>query len=178
MGTRRFSVLLTGAVVALSAALPADVAATAGGTCNIFSANSAKVLDVAGASTSKGARLIQWEDNGGVNQFFRLDVLSGTPYVAIASVQTNNVLDVAGASTADGAPVILWPQNGGDNQVWAPVFSGKVVVFINVHSGKVLDVAGASKADGAPIIQWTWNGGANQFFIDGGECVPPVPPGP
>ncbi len=178
MRTRRFSVLLTCAVVALSAALPAGTATALSGTCKLFSANSAKVLDVAGASTSDGARLIQWKDNGGVNQLFRLDALSGTPYVAIASTQTNQVLDVAGASTADGAPVIVWPQNGGDNQVWAPIFSGKVVVFINVHSGKVLDVAGASQADGAPIIQWTWNGGANQFFIDGGECVPPVPPGP
>ena len=91
------------------------------------------------------------------------------------NANSGKVLDVAGASTMNGAPVIQWTFHGGANQQWGLVYSGKVVVFINVNSGKVLDVTGASTADGARMIQWPWHGGANQFFIDGGECIPPLP---
>ena len=65
--------------------------------------NSGQVLDVAGASTEDGARIIQWDWHGGDNQRFRLEPL-GDGYVHIVAKHSGKVLDVAGASARHGAP--------------------------------------------------------------------------
>ncbi len=128
----------------------------------ITSVNSGKVLDVFGASTADGARIIQWPWNGGANQQWRLVAVSTTTY-AITSVGSGKVIDVEGASTADGARIIQWPWHGGANQQWRVETAGDgVVKFVSALSGKVIDVTGGSTADGAQVIQWPWNGGPNQ----------------
>ncbi len=128
----------------------------------LTSVHSGKDLDVFGASTANGAKVIQWPANGGRNQQWRMVAVSGDAY-AIISVHSGKVLDVEGASVADGAPVIQWPWNGGANQQWRVEPTGDGAVrLVSVHSGKVVDVAGISTADGAPVIQWPWNGGPNQ----------------
>jgi hypothetical protein len=129
---------------------------------DIVSVNSAKNVDVYGASTADGAQVIQWPDNGGANQQWRFEGVSQNVF-RIVSVNSGKVLDVYGGSTADGAPVIQWPWNGGLNQQWRFEAVGPGAYrIVSVKSAKVLDVYGRSTADGAPLIQWPWNGGANQ----------------
>jgi hypothetical protein len=126
------------------------------------SVNSGKELDVFGASTANGARVIQWPWNGGWNQQWRAVAVSGGTF-AIISVNSGKVLDVEGASLADGARIIQWPWNGGANQQWRIEPTGDGAFrLVAVHSGKVVDVAGMSTADGAAVIQWPWHGGPNQ----------------
>jgi len=128
----------------------------------VTSVNSGKDLDVFGASTANGARVIQWPWHGGRNQQWRMVSVSGGAY-AVISVHSGKALDVEGASLADGARVIQWPWHGGANQRWRVEANGDGTVrLVSVHSGKVVDVAGISHADGAPVIQWPWNGGPNQ----------------
>jgi hypothetical protein len=75
------------------------------------------VLDVEGASAADGARIIQWEPNGGANQRWRFEPV-GQNRFRIVSVATGKVLDVQSASPANGAQLIQWPWNGGPNQQW------------------------------------------------------------
>jgi len=129
---------------------------------NIVSVNSAKLVDVAGASLADGAGAVQWSANGGTNQQWRLLPLNAD-IVVIQSLKSGHVLDVAGASTADGAPVVQHPWTGAVSEWWwlIPTGAGGFWV-VSMNSGKVLDVAGASPIDGAPLLQWSWYGGASQ----------------
>ncbi len=142
-----------------------DVAAGDGSIAtpvSLMARHSGQVLDVAGASTSNGAPLIQFPANGQTNQRFRLEPV-GDGLVRLVVEHSGLVLDVAGASTDHGAPLIQFPANGQANQHFRlePVGDGFVRIVAQ-HSGQVLDVAGASLDNGAPIIQFPWNGHANQ----------------
>jgi len=129
---------------------------------NIVSVNSAKMADVAGASTADGAQAVQWSPNGATNQQWRLLPLNAD-IVVIQSLKSGQVLDVAGASTADGAPVVQHPWNGAVSEWWWMIPTGAGGFWVvSMNSGKVLDVAGASAVDGAPLNQWSWYGGASQ----------------
>ena len=63
-------------------------------TYTLVSAKSDKLMDVAGASTSPGAPVIQWPANGGNNQRWNL-VPVGSDAYRIVSVHSGQVLDVA-----------------------------------------------------------------------------------
>jgi hypothetical protein len=126
--------------------------------------HSGKLFDIEGASTANGARLIQWDSNGGHNQHFIMEPL-GDGSVRFVAEHSGKVLDVEGASTAAGARIIQWDWHGGDNQRFRVEDLGDGVKRITAkHSGLVLDVSGASTASGAQVIQWSWNGGDNQRF--------------
>ncbi|MGI9080276.1 MAG: RICIN domain-containing protein [Acidimicrobiales bacterium] len=130
----------------------------------LLAAHSGKALDVAGAATNDGARVIQWSANGGNNQRWAPEAVGDGTFVFVCR-NSDKVLDVAGASKLNGAPVIQWQRNGGANQHWRLYpFGSSYSVFINELSGKALDVSGGATADGAPVIQWDWNGGANQLW--------------
>src|SRR6185295_15551142 len=74
--------------------------------------NSGKVLDVNGASTTQGTRVIQWPWNTGANQQWRFERQSDGSY-RITNINSGQALDISGGSTADGAMVVQWPWNGG-----------------------------------------------------------------
>ena len=132
--------------------------------------HSGKVLDVAGASQSWGAPLVQWDYHGGANQLFRV---FGSP---IKPMHSDLVLDVANGSQANGAPIIQHTLHGRPNQLFrlervpevrtghsSEVTHNTYRIVAN-HSNKVLDVEGASHENGAKLIQWDWHGGPNQLF--------------
>jgi Ricin-type beta-trefoil lectin domain-like/Trypsin-like peptidase domain len=127
-----------------------------------FARHSRQVLDVQGASTAAGARLIQWPFHGGDNQRLRPEPL-GDGFHRIIVNHSGRVLDVEGGSGASGARLIQWDWHGGDNQRFSldPVGDGYFRVVAK-HSGKVLDVQGGSGSAGTQIIQWDWHGGNNQ----------------
>lgn len=127
----------------------------------IINGKSGKVLDVHGNSTTDGANVIQWTDNGGTNQQWNIVDL-GNGYYKIINVNSGKALDVEANSTADGGNLLQWTYSGGLNQQWRIEPVGDYFKFINRNSGKVLDVNAGSTADGANVIQWTDTGATNQ----------------
>jgi len=124
-----------------------------------FARHSRQVLDVEGASTAAGARLIQWPFHGGDSQRLRPEPL-GDGFHRIIVNHSGMVLDVEDASGSPGTRIIQSDWNDGDNQRWkleaVPVFAR--------HSGQALDVRDASTEAGADLIQWPYHGDDNQLF--------------
>jgi len=136
-----------------------------GGSNYVFklrNANSGLVADVPGLSTADGVRIMQYADNGGANQKWRLQY-DGAGYFKIVNVNSNKLMDVTLGSTADGAEIIQYSDNGGANQRWLPIDRGGGRYEIRSKlSGKTLDVEGASLNSGANLIQMTASGGNSQ----------------
>lgn len=91
--------------------------AVGGGVYKLVNVASGKVLDVPGSSTTRGARLVQFADNGGANQQWDIAPAAGGTYT-ITSVHSGLRADVEGNSTAVGAAVIQWSATTGANQRW------------------------------------------------------------
>ncbi|TCM99566.1 O-glycosyl hydrolase [Paenibacillus sp. BK033] len=127
----------------------------------IVNKNSGLVMDVNGASTSNGASVVQYTDNGGSNQRWKL-VSAGNGYYKIQNVNSGLLLDVNQSSTTGGTALIQYQDNGGYNQQWLPVDAGGSVILVNRNSGLTADVNQASTASGASVIQWSDNNGTNQ----------------
>jgi hypothetical protein len=126
----------------------------------IVSRNSGLVLDVYGAQTNAGAKVIQWPYHSGLNQQWSL-VTDGS-YYQIVNRNSGLVLDVYGAQTNAGAQVIQWSNHNGLNQQWSVVTDGSFTQIVSRNSGLVLDVYGAQTNGGAQVIQWTNHNGLNQ----------------
>lgn len=137
----------------------------------IISRSSGLCLDVWGVSMNAGANVIQWQCNGGRNQQWRLESVSGA--YRIVARHSNLALDVSGARLDDMAPAIQWPANNGANQMWTlePTTAGFVQIRAR-HSGKALDVEGASTANGARVIQYAPHSGGNQQWLLRAVAVP------
>ncbi len=124
-----------------------------------------KCLDVAGASTDDGARVIQYTCNRGRNQAFVSD--NRTTDGLIRIVHSNKCLDIDEGSKANGAALIQYQCHGGDNQRFR-MRNGSLQA---VASGKCLDVEAENRENGARLIQYQCSttsldnpGRANQRF--------------
>jgi hypothetical protein len=137
----------------------------------LFAKHSGKAMDVLGASTATGAKLIQWTYHGGDNQLFRPDHVSGGFYRMVAQ-HSGKVLEIEGASLDDGAPVIQAEWRGADSQLFRlePLEDGYMRIVAK-HSGKVLDINQVSMEDGGELIQWEWHGGDNQRWMSVAPAV-------
>ncbi|TDC65572.1 alpha-L-arabinofuranosidase [Micromonospora sp. KC207] len=141
--------------------------------------NSGKALDVNGASTADGARLIQWTRTNANNQQFQF-VGSGGGYYRLKARHSSKVAAVSNSSTANGSAIVQWGDSNGTNQQFRLVDSDSGYVrLVNRNSGKALEVAGLSTADGANIQQWDdWNGANQQWQlvrVDGGTGTCALP---
>ncbi|HEY8979993.1 MAG TPA: glycoside hydrolase N-terminal domain-containing protein [Streptomyces sp.] len=124
--------------------------------------HSGKAADIDGASTSAGARLIQWPVTTGLNQRFTFLPSDGGHY-RIRAEHSGLVLNVASGSS--GADVTQQPDTGAAGQQWRTVDHGDgTISLVNRQSGLALDVPGASTADGTRISQSAATGSANQRF--------------
>jgi alpha-galactosidase len=129
-----------------------------GTTHPLLGASSHRCLDVAGGSTTPGAKVQIWDCAGGTNQAWtptaagELRVYGGTM-----------CLDAYNNQTSAGTQAELWSCNGGTNQKWNLNPDGSVT---GVQSGLCLDVTGGNVAggnvNGVQVEIWTCNGGANQ----------------
>ena len=146
------------------------------GTYRIFSRNSGQVLSVWAGGTNNGASSVQWPWNGGSDQNWVLQNISGNQYAIISEKVIGKYLDVYGGvgATGDGANVDIWdppvPGNPASNQKWIIQPTGdnySTYTLTAVHSGKLLDVSGVSFANGANVQQWTATAGLNQeWYIE------------
>ncbi|HEU4947600.1 MAG TPA: ricin-type beta-trefoil lectin domain protein [Kribbella sp.] len=109
-----------------------------------------KCVDVAGASTADGSRIVLYGCHGNSNQRWILPE-DGT----VRSM--GKCLDAR--STTNGTATVLWTCNGTGGQKWVPRPDG---TLLNLRSGRCLDAAGASSANGTRLIIWTCHTGPNQ----------------
>lgn len=147
--------VLAGVFVAVS---PASAALPNEGTYVIRALNSGRCLDVVAGSTANGARVQQWDCNGGLQQAWLLDSLS-VGYFRLINVKSGKCMDIRNVSTADGAWVQQWDCNGGNQQRFSAntTDGGRSIRIRASHSGKCLDVTGGPGAtgNGVKIQQWT-----------------------
>jgi hypothetical protein len=104
---------------ALPAALRASTTAVAG-PYHFYNRNSGDVMEVYQSSTSNGAKVDQWTNNGSKTQKWLLAAVPGSLPLRYQLVNTNSskCLDNTG-SLADGVQMIQWTcQDGNNNQIF------------------------------------------------------------
>jgi Lysyl oxidase/Ricin-type beta-trefoil lectin domain-like/Secretion system C-terminal sorting domain/SprB repeat len=145
----------------------------------VFS-HSGKVLDLAGASTTKGATLHQWTWANIANQKWKIQSVGGE-YYKIISVHSGQAITILNASTADGAQLVQWTYYGDAHQMWSiKATSTGIYRFINKLSGKDIDLIGnLPQNDGAIFDQYRDTGAGDQRFkIEEVACAATVAPTP
>lgn len=141
----------------------------------ITSKVSGKVLDISGASTSDGAKTIQWTDNGGTNQQFKVIDVGGGYYKLIA-VHSGMTLDDPNFSTVSGTQLQQATDNSSDAQKWKILDMGNgYSKVVSKASGLIMDVSGSSTSDGAVVQQWTNNDSdAQRWSFTAVQTQPPT----
>ena len=116
---------------------------------------SGKVLDVPGFSFSDHAQIQQIADNGGVNQEWRLEPVSGG-YFKIISRWSGKALDIPDGSFNDNVVIQQFTEHNGLNQQWELVqLPGGYTKIVSRLTRKVLDVPDGNTANGVKIQQYT-----------------------
>ncbi|MGR7946957.1 RICIN domain-containing protein [Paenibacillus sp. M.A.Huq-81] len=129
----------------------------------LFNPQSGKALDVQGAGTADGARLIIWDFFNFSNQRWRLQYVDHNGYYKLIDSNSNKAIDVYGVSTANGAIIHIWTPYNTDSQLWKPVnLNDGTYKFINKLSGKALDVKNGGTANLTPVHLWEDNGSGAQ----------------
>lgn len=126
--------------------------------------SSGKVTDIAGGSSSNGANVQLYNDNGTLAQLFSFEYHDG--YYVIRNVKSQKVLDVAGGELIPGANVQQWDGDSTNvNQLFAAIDnSDGTFSFVNKATGLVLNVANGSDSAHANINVSLSNGTAAQKF--------------
>lgn len=125
-----------------------------GATYTLHNQQTGDVMDVNGQSTTPGAQVIQWEQNGGANQSWTLSAGPDGTYTLVNG-NSHQVLDVNGASTAAGAVLVQEPAAGTADQEWRFQETGKdSYLIVNVGSGLAV-TNGDSTTEGVQLSQAT-----------------------
>ncbi|MFF4505775.1 RICIN domain-containing protein [Streptomyces sp. NPDC001401] len=131
----------------------------------LTNAGSSMLMDVSGGSTTTGAKVIQWQSNGGDNQKWTLNRVADNVYTLV-SVKSGLCLDVPNKSTAENVQLQQWTCNGGANQQFAADLVGSLTgtkfMLVNVNSGLNIGVDSSSTTAGAGIVQLTGTGATSQ----------------
>ncbi|MEJ2852310.1 MULTISPECIES: glycosyl hydrolase family 95 catalytic domain-containing protein [unclassified Saccharothrix] len=131
------------------------------GWCRLVNRASGKVLDINGASTADGAKVIQWTSSGSANQQWQFLANPDGSFRLVAR-HSGRVLNSPGGS-GQGIQLEQWQDTSSDNQWWRLVDAGGGYHrIVNVRNGLCVDVESGSTADGARVIQWPATGGTNQ----------------
>ncbi len=133
-----------------------------GGIYKLICQNSGKALDN-GSSSSDGATAMQWTDNGGSQQRWRIiDV--GDGYYKLICAFSGKALDNGSSrpTAKDGDAVMQWTDTGASQQQWRIYDVGDgYYKLISRYGGRALD-NGNTGGDGATTLQWTDNLGSPQ----------------
>ncbi|MFL6074499.1 MAG: RICIN domain-containing protein [Mycobacteriales bacterium] len=136
----------------------------AGTTYRARSVLSGHCLDVSGGSTTKGAKIEQWNCNQLDPQNWKF-ASAGGGYFTLTSEQSGLCLDVPSSSTTKGTQLQQWTCNGSSAQLWHPVNVGRgTYTLVSKVSGLCLDVKSGSPDPGAAVQQWTCNNTAAQLW--------------
>ena len=119
-------------------------------------------MDVAGASSTDGAKILQYTARSALNQQFDVVALSDGSY-SIRPAHSGKSLDVYEWNANDGAELRQWTYLGGSNQRWhIDSVGGGLYSITSVFSSKVVEVWQMSTAAGADLRLNTYVGGAGQ----------------
>ena len=154
-----------------------SVHALENGRYNIVSSLSGLYLDVYGASKDDGANVIQYSQNGGMNQQFDVQSLGDGTY-SIRPAHSGKSLDVSGWNGNDGAELHQWTYTGASNQRWHIDDAGNSLYSItSAYSNKAIDVWEMNKSIGGDVRLYSWWGGPNQkwSFVPVGSTPAPTP---
>src|SRR6266568_3067545 len=127
----------------------------AGLTYKLVNRGTGKPFGVSGASTSDGAKIIQWTGDADADQQWTL-LDAGNGYYNIIDVNSGKALDDTNGSTSNGTQMQQWSlYSSSPNQQWqiAPLGNG-YFTLTNRTSGLVLDLTGGGYGDGTAIQQW------------------------
>jgi hypothetical protein len=92
-----------------------DVVSIGGDVYQLRASHSGKCLNVSGGSTADGAKLIQWRCEGGNNERFHVEPVSGG--FRLRAVHSGKCTDLPGANTADGVQLQQFTCNGTAAQI-------------------------------------------------------------
>ncbi|WP_061295416.1 ThuA domain-containing protein [Herbidospora cretacea] len=118
---------------------PTTTGPVAGGIYQIVNVGSSKAVDIEGASTADGARVVQWSPGSGTNQRFRF-VDAGSGAFRLQPTHSNKCIDVSGASTATGALLVQWTCHTNANQSYRFTAQGSNWRIQAGHSNLCLEV--------------------------------------
>lgn len=156
--------------VTLAIAGPSMAPAVAQTNSTVIAEVSGLCLDVAGASPTPGAAVIQYTCSGNANQqWSAVDVGGG--YIELQVRHSGQCLSVDGDGLA--APIVQWPCDGAASQQW----SRNGVSLVARHSGQCLDVPRSSQENGVALTQYQCHGFTNQSFSLGAGLPGPNPGG-
>ncbi|MBV9444353.1 MAG: RICIN domain-containing protein [Streptosporangiaceae bacterium] len=155
---RVVSVVFLGAALCGGVAAPRSAAAAGSFVSTGVNAGSGLCLDDPNSQTTTGVQLNQLTCNGGSNQSWTFNPVSGAANTYNITSFAGLCVDISGRSTADNAQVIQWTCNGQTNQEFKPQavsISGKSNTFnlVAVHSGKCIGPAGDSTASNTLLVQ-------------------------
>lgn len=136
----------------------------ANGTYKLRNRYSGKALHA--PNSSAGAQIVQWTDNGSVNQKWIFTAI-GDGYYEIKSAMNGLCLDNSGASYNAGNPIVQWNDTNHFCQRWRVQDMGNgCFQLTNRFSLFNLDNPNSSTADGTGMQQWHVNNAdAEQWYI-------------
>lgn len=116
-----------------------------------------KRLDVAAASTAKGANVQLWDGNGTLAQKWNVVLVkAGTNSYRLQGVCSGRYLTTSGSNVVQG--------DADAGSVWVPSYAGGWLVLANQRSGKVLDISGRGTGNGTNVQVYKSNGTVAQRF--------------
>lgn len=126
-----------------------------------------KVLDIASASTSNGAKVQLYKANGTAAQSFHLSFDEATGFYTITNNNSGKVLDLPSAATSNGTKIQQYTSNGTLAQKWVitKTSDGSYQICSALDTKKCMDVASASTSNGAKIQLYSSNGTNAQKFL-------------
>ncbi|NGO41213.1 glycosyl hydrolase family 95 catalytic domain-containing protein [Streptomyces ureilyticus] len=131
------------------------------GWFRLVNRRSDKALNVSGADTANGAKIVQSTSSSATNQQWRF-LPNADGSFRLAARHSGKVLDSPGGST-QGAQLVQWQDAGSDNQRWKLVDAGGGHYrLVNVRNRWCAEVADGSTTDNARVIQWPAGTGTNQ----------------
>jgi len=118
--------------------------------------NSALAMNVSGAVTTNGGKIIQWTFGGSANSLWTFKQGAAGSYLQIVNINSGKDVAVQSASTNNAAAIVQWTFGSSKNDLWLPVKNGNgTYSFYNMHSGKIFEVPGNSTAQGTQLDQWS-----------------------
>jgi hypothetical protein len=130
-------------------------------------ASSGLCLDASGAGQANGTPIIQWNCNGGHQQWWAAE-FSVNGYSLLVNYHSGRCVGVPSGSTVPGVGLTLWDCHTATldhlDQWWRKEPAAGGTVLRNARSGQVLAIASGSAEPGARAIQFPYNGHPDQIW--------------
>jgi hypothetical protein len=141
----------------------------------IVAANSGQCLSISGASSSSGAKVVQYPCTGLTSQSWRLVPVGSYYHVVVES--TGMCLNIPGNNTTQGTQLIQWPCQwaGTLNDQWSLVPTGNAYQLVSRFDNECVNIYGNSQSSGAAVIQWRCVSGAQNEQFTALSAPAPVP---